>query len=328
MMPVAVCSVGLIAASCSTDDNVTLGEPLPEGMYPIEFTATGLQATPQTRATADDTWNGGDNVAIQIGEDVKQYKATRSQVSTTELTPTYNRFYWQNTNDVTVQAWYCGTAYNATLPTSWKVQSDQSGTDGYQNSDFLYAQDNFKFGNTNALNFYHQTAQVWVYIFNGDNTPADINITTYKKIKSLTIGDNGNIYLEGRWKAPTNTQAQETNGYDVFESASSDTKGTITPKPFFSGQITVDGIRRIALANYKALVIPQTIKAGEKLFVIHIDGYSPFYYKVPDGGIEWKAGIRHVYYIFIKGSKLSVTASSSIGWDADGASGSGSVTID
>lgn len=175
----------LLAAGCTQNElGNEQGEPLPEGMYPIEFTATGLQATPQTcDNTADGFWGGGENVAIQIGRDVKQYKP-ESIGSTTTLIPDNknNKFYWQSTDDVTVQAWYCGTGYDTTLSTSsssspwtWTVQSDQSGindTDGYQQSDFLYAKDNFEFKTSNTLHFFHQTAKVVVHIIEGSQTPA------------------------------------------------------------------------------------------------------------------------------------------------------------
>ncbi|MEG2164226.1 MAG: hypothetical protein RRY55_07090 [Bacteroidales bacterium] len=38
-----------------------------------------------------------------------------------------------------------------------------------------------------------------------------------------------------------------------------------------------------ALANYEVLVIPQMVTMGNSLFTITLNGYSPFYYKVPAG---------------------------------------------
>lgn len=313
MMPLAVCSVALIAASCSTDDNDTPGEPLPEGMYPIEFTATGLQATPQTRATADDTWNGGENVAIQIDEVVKQYNA-KSSGSTTELTPANDndKFYWQNKNNTIVQAWYYGTGYNNTYPTKWTVKDNQASTSEYQQSDFLYAQDKFGFGEDNALNFYHQTAKVVI------NIRKKGVLTNVEQIKGTTIDK---VYLNGNFSEPA-------SGSKYGLSGTSGSLSTITPeKTSPNANVNFGGTVETALASYRALVIPQTINEGSNLFKIEIEGYSPFYYTVPAGGIEWKAGTEHTYNITIEGSELSVTTSSSIGWGTDGASGSGSVTL-
>ncbi len=315
MMPVAVCSVGLIAASCSTDDNVTLGEPLPEGMYPIEFTATGLQATPQTRATVDGYWNEGDNVAIQIGEDVKQYKA-KSSGSTTELTPADagNQFYWQSTNDVIVQAWY--PYNNNVIPETWEVSQNQYAQNQFLQGDFLYAQDKFMFGSTNALHFFHQTAMVVVHILNGNQTPKDITV------KDMTIGPNLNISLKAKWTAPKECTTDNSNAFGTWSGYSNSNE----INPYSRGQQPVDGRR--SLASYEAFVIPQTINAGEKLFRIGINGYDSFYYTVPGGGITWQPGIKYTYYITIEGTKLSVTTNnSSIGWGTGGANGSGSVVL-
>lgn len=106
------CVAGLMATSCTDDaDNSTA---LPPGTYPMTFTAAvdGLTAT---RATTDNTWTGGENVAIQIGSDVKKHTAANNGNLTVASGST--PFYWQNAAETkTVTAWYYGTGYNATPP--------------------------------------------------------------------------------------------------------------------------------------------------------------------------------------------------------------------
>lgn len=214
----------------------------------------------------------------------------------------------------------------------WNVLNDQSG-DGYANSDFLYAQDMITLtGSDNkTLHFFHQTSKVVVHIIKGSQTPADI---TSEKI-SMTIGsESDNVPLTGHWRRPDRNAlfngSQNISG--VWAIPNGATFSTIKPRKFDAQEEDVSQKEgETLLASYEALVIPQKITAGKKLFVINTtdNEYAPFYYTVPTGNITWKSGTEYTYYITIKGSSLSVTTSESIGWDTDGtASGSGSVEIE
>ena len=63
--------IGVLAGVCftaCTQDNLTdpQGEMLPEGKYPLELTADWLDvaATPATRGTVDNNWEGVDKVPV------------------------------------------------------------------------------------------------------------------------------------------------------------------------------------------------------------------------------------------------------------------------
>lgn len=90
--------LALLAASCSdvTDDGT-----LPDGKYPMTFTAS-VAGLIVTRATTDNSWTGEEVVAIQIGREVKQYVAAvgGSLTVASGSTP----FYWQNTSNIAVNA--------------------------------------------------------------------------------------------------------------------------------------------------------------------------------------------------------------------------------
>lgn len=60
-----------LLASCSNENDVSDGDRLPEGQYPVTLTATGLGTTATTRTTADDLWDSGEAVAVKIGDEVK-----------------------------------------------------------------------------------------------------------------------------------------------------------------------------------------------------------------------------------------------------------------
>lgn len=129
----------LLAAGCTRDDfSSGQGEPLPEGKYPMIFATTVEGVTATRAATADGQWTTGDEIAMQVGSEKRYTPTNISSNSATVTLSSTSPFYWQDTNDVSVSAWYCGTGYNATMLETWSVQSDQNSNDGYQKSDFLY----------------------------------------------------------------------------------------------------------------------------------------------------------------------------------------------
>lgn len=136
------------ATSCSDDGDAD--NRLPDGRYPMTFTATvdGLAAT---RATTDNNsrWVGGEQISIQVGSKSKTYTAA----SDGTLTST-DGLYWQNKNSVNVMAWY---------PTDFSLTNitDQSQSDNYVKLDFLYSlQEEVPFNTTASLNFEHRMAKV------------------------------------------------------------------------------------------------------------------------------------------------------------------------
>ena len=300
-------------AGC-TEDGRMAGEMLPEGKYPVTFTATGLEIPAATRATADGTWNQGDEVAIQIGGDVRKHTANSSGASTTlnaasGITP----FYWQNTGEIkSVSAWYLGTGYgDGALPTTWSVQTNQNSGNGYQQSDFLYApQTDIDFKGTKPLTFYHQTAKVVVNIRNY-GVASDASKISSVGIKAITAG----------------TFTTSLTDYCGLSTEPAGTLSEIIPFRLGSpnANVVFDNTKseETALASYQALVIPQTLDAST-LITINIEGYAPFTYNTP--AVEWKGGTQYTYNLTIKGSEVTATVSSSLGW-TDGATGSGSVDI-
>ena len=307
----------LLLSGCTQDKlaDASQGEMLPEGKYPVTFTATGLEISATTRATADGTWDQGDGVAIQIGDEVKKYTANSSGAST-KLTAT-TPFYWQNTSETkSVSAWYLGTGYNATLPETWSVQEDQNtnsgGVTGYQRSDFLYAKGSLSFNGNKSLTFYHQVAKVVVHVLSGNETPTNMTITGMKA---------NNISCTYMWTAPT--------GNNNYGSGTVSNIQAITPREFDAGKITLpSGGKATPLASYKFLIVPQAVNKNQALFTISAKGYNDFVY-TPTEVSEWKAGTEYTYYITIKGNKVTATVTTgSITWGGEGDSGSGSVEIE
>lgn len=309
----------LLLAGCTQDKlaDTSQGEMLPEGKYPMTFTATGLEATAATRATADDTWDGGEVVAVQVGDVVKKYVAVGSGESTTlQPADSDDAFYWQNTNDTKqVSAWYLGTGYDATLTTKrwqWSVQSNQNDK-GYQQSDFLYApQTTCSFGGTSSLTFSHKTAKVVINIRKYGVATDDKDIESITIRKALSTGStaekNGELKFSGFADSPyrdlTLCKLSVRNENVNFEAN----------KP-----------AETALASYKALVIPFDT-TGPDFIEIKMKGYAPFKYKptVPD---KWESGMQYTYNLTIKGDKVTATVTSTDMTWKDGGSGGGTVEI-
>lgn len=172
----------LLFSSCAPGEETGLSD----GKYPITFTAQvdGLTAT---RATSDNSWAGGEEVAIQIGSEVKTYTAASDGNLTVASSGT--PFYWQNTNDITVSAWY---PYNITKPTdgALTVNADQRG-DGYQASDYLEAAETtVTFGSSANLIFKHRTAKVVVTLKAGGGV-TDISGATVKFLNQIGVEGGG-----------------------------------------------------------------------------------------------------------------------------------------
>lgn len=306
----------LLLTSCSSEDVANNGEQsLPKGEYPVTITATGLQVTPTSRVTGDDEWTKDDAVAVFCSgvymTATKKYKASSTGSTVTLVGNDDNGpFYWQDRNDsYAVKAWSCfDGSYTPSAPSRLSVKGDQSG-DGYQQSDFLYARGTLDFQGNHSLTFYHQVAKVVVHVLGGDDTPTGMNIGLH----------TGELYVKCIWEAPI--------GSDHYGSiGSGETRSSITPLAFDAGEITLPGgSKATPLKSYKFLIVPQSVVLGAQLFSITANGYDPFIYTTD--GLQWTAGTEYTYYITIKGSKLSVTTTSSIGW-ADGGTGTGSVEIE
>lgn len=297
----------ILSSSCSTEIG-TKGNTLPDGKYPLTFTSS-VEAMTLTRATADGTWAENDKVAVKVGEVVKEYTFATSGNTLSADVP----FYWQSSGETKiVSAWYCGDGSTATgqthaeaVPTTWSVQSDQR-SDGYQQSDFLYAPaKEITFNDpTKSLAFYHQTARVVINIKNTDAA------TNADKITGVVIGDAGNLVLSGTYTAPSGINVT-AGAWDT----SSGSTGTIAPKD-------ITGSAGGILKTYTALVIPQDMQGKEFIVVTLSDGQV--YYYTPSGVDEanLKSGQVYTYNVTVKAGIINVIAvnngSGSGSWGGDG----------
>ncbi len=165
-------------ASCSQDDmQQTGGTPLPDGKYPLSLTAT--VGTPQTRAGGKDQWQGGEEIAVSIGNYTGKYTMDANGKATAAGAP----YYWQNTTPATVSAWFPCAEGQQTY-----VISDQS--QGYAAFDFLYAETEGSYAAPVQLTFSHQMAKVSYTLVKGQGiTDTELNAATVTLLgdKSVTV---------------------------------------------------------------------------------------------------------------------------------------------
>lgn len=271
-----------LLAACTQDEQPSLqGEML-------TFTASiegGL-----TRATVDNTWSGGETVALQINAG-----GWLDYTADAYGNLTGNDYYWQNTDPVTVQGICPATAAGST---TWSVESDQSSYRNYQSGDLLATGvTTVNYGNAANLTFRHQTAKLVVNIVDGPIVPDN---------PEVTVGNN-NLTLTGTFTKPS-------SGSSFGTWTPGAQTGSITPYRL-SYPNTVAG--KTIKVSYAALVIPQILDAGTKLISILINGQL-YTYKLPLD-ITWKPGCVYTYTITVRVEGLEVLVDDTIqDWTDDG----------
>lgn len=290
-------AVLLLAAACTQDElSGGKGEPLPEGKYPMTF-ATTVEGVTATRATTDNSWAGGEDVAVQVGTaNPKKYTAsTDGKLSAaTGETP----FYWESTTEEkTVSAWY---PYSATKPTSFSVKKDQSGTDGtdgYQASDLIYAaSQKVTYSGSKELNFNHLPVKVVVNLKAGDGVTAD-----EVKVASVTI-------INQSLTSGAITDGTNTADWSVAQVANGDIG--ITPK-------TVTTAATDCQKSVQALLVPRQMK-GVSFIKVTAGGNDYYYTPEKETDANLQAGQQYTYTITVTKNGLTVTASGAAEWTGTG----------
>ena len=179
-----------LLASCSNED-VTDNpvETLPEGMYPLELTASVQAGLPVTRVSEDQSgeskWNGNEIVKVKIEAETKDYK-TDASGSLTSTQP----FYWNFTNEIKqVTAWHpAALTFNSQL-------KDQSTATKYMACDVLRAdQTPISYTSTEKkLTFNHKMAKVIINLMQSDGTTAMTDATSVEILcnKDFTYSEGG-----------------------------------------------------------------------------------------------------------------------------------------
>lgn len=178
--------------------------PLPEGRYPLRFTATQEGNDVQTRVAEDATdpkrtlWSAGtDRIGVSIGTDgaVGRYLLTDADGSAMKAEQTV---YWQDRNEAYIHGWFPATTDGLpkTADGSIDLSNQSSGSNSHLQFDFMQAKSakRYRYDSTEpiALPFKHRMAKMNITLKSSGNldlTDAKVEIYGYT---SCTF-DKGNV---------------------------------------------------------------------------------------------------------------------------------------
>lgn len=214
----------LIALTACTQDELADDNRLPEGEYPVIIRATGLsveatpQAAPSTRATVDGDWQGVQTMALKMGDAVKEYTVTATDVDgykSATLSCENDPHYWTSRDPITVSAWWPLDDTDITRMPAVKVAEDQSKLADFQNSDFISAENQTVKFDDPTLEFTHRTARVAIELKPG---------TGFTSVDGATVSL---VSLSADNENPTaiNTYHASGNSYEALTAPQTIAKG-------------------------------------------------------------------------------------------------------
>lgn len=282
LLPVAVCCLALMAASCSdvTDDD---GNRLPPGTYPMTFTASvdGLTVTRATTSNGTTSWEENDPVAISMdgGANHKQYKISNTGTGAMSPDGEANTLYWSKTQE-TLAAWYpIGCTIGSGGGSSEVSITNQSSSFGTLENILHAPAKGYTYSSSNpvAFTFRHALAKVKVTLKKGDGIEDDLS--------GATVTFMG--YTAG------------TLGYGGMTGSGSN--GDIIPKT----ETPANG----GASTYTALLIPQNMQ-GKKFIKVTVGTNTAArdYFYTPTGSTDanLEAGKEYAYTITVKKTGLAV----------------------
>lgn len=299
-----------ILSACSHDD-LTETRPAENG-EPLVLTAVMADATTDTRATPDNSWEGTETVIVEVIDnyddtttpDWTQAKRGIYTASTDgKLTFTSGtQSTWLSDNETKlVRAWHYGDN-SEEHPDSWSVQRNQGTDDNYAKSDLLFAQGRVSGRQEIALKFYHQVAKVVVHVRNVGPVYGSNDV-------SVTIGEMNNIVMNG-------TVSTDNISENYLNWTPGNTMGTITAYSLGPQPLASNG-SETSLASFAALVIPQTVESYYYYLVIKNGNARYFGYSSTD--ITWSAGHSYTYEVTImEENRVTVDNITVSGWDNGG----------
>lgn len=204
-----------LLASCSNEEMAdSQAEALPEGMYPLTFTAMQgeVVATPQTRVSDyDDTdgthkskWDGGEQIKVQIGTGTAGTYILNADGTINEQAANTPAYWQSNATGQTINAWYPASAASNYL-------KNQSGALPY----VLKATATADFNTTPQLPFKHQLAKFRFKLTGTAITQGVIPAVSVKGIANTTY-TNGDIQATSGAAAEDIAPHKDGNYYEVL----------------------------------------------------------------------------------------------------------------
>lgn len=184
--------MSVLMLSLTACNEELIGDRLPDGKYPLNLTVA--ISSPQSRAGGKEYWDGGEQIAVNIGDYTDMY-TIHPNGSTTPSGPPY---YWQTADKATVRAWYPYAEEERTYDIG-----DQR--DGYSDFDFLYAETEGSYSAPVRLDFVHQMAKLSYKLVKGP----DITDEEFATAKVTLLGDKSVTVSGGKIASTPASQTDE-----------------------------------------------------------------------------------------------------------------------
>lgn len=232
-----IAAAGMLLTACSSD------EPddgrLPDGKYPLSLTAS--IGSPQTRAGGMDNWQGGEEIAVSIGNYTGKYTIQANGKVFDSGSP----YYWQNTDKATVRAWYPYTEDERNYDISEQTQ-------GYADFDFLYAETEGSYAAPVQLVFSHLMSKVSYTLVKGDG----ITDTEFASASVTLLGDKSVTISGGKITSVAVSQTDEIKPcHDASDNVGS---AVMTPQ-----DMTGKPLIKVNISGNDFIYTPDTEAAGK-----------------------------------------------------------------
>lgn len=322
----------VLLAACTQDELTDNGQgtPLPEPI-PLELTAAigeavAAPAKTATRATTvDGQWPAEDaTVYVQISETEAGFDDDNvlnySVDANGNLKPQESKdiYYWtKNGQTIYVRAWYPGgkTDWNG-IPKeggkTWTAEIDQSTETNLAKGDFLYAYQQLTYGSQSyTLDFKHLMSKITINLESSaylqQYDPADV---------SVSLTGNGNV-----WQYQGDFENSGKN-LELSEATGGDTGNSMIPYKFSSANGDY-------FVSFEAIVIPQGVLSRGQVIEVKVGNAAAYRWDIqlPSSQYQMTSGVEYTFNITVDAKGLTVVVGQNIGWDTDGASGEGSVTL-
>lgn len=328
----------LLIAACTNDEMAdSQPETLPEGMYPLTFTATqaDIVASPQTRVTDSDEgdvhkskWTANDQIKIKVSEGGNDMETTCTLDGDGKITKYNPQVYWKTNQKSTINAWYSNITDYSTVTSNTVSLANQSDGLAYvlkadEKTDVNYKSDNI------PLQFKHQLAKVRVKlekrIYEGNLDGATVKMKgCYNScfvndgaVTGNTIGDitmhkatyGNNTYYEANVVPGTTLKG---NAFEISVDGKITTANltsgiTLTAATVHTVTLTIDNKKLTEITSGTITEQGDYIMTGDisEKVTLNGDDISLILYNVSSsGGIEIKSGTPTIQ---IKGTNNSLT---------------------
>ena len=262
-------TLAMALTACGSDEALQEYEHQ-QDKYPLQFTATVEDI--QTRVTADNNWNDGDEIGIQIGtSEDQQGKYTYATNDGNGTWSSENPVSWKEDQTADVTAWY---------PYDKKENKDICNqADGYTQYEFLKAEATGQSSQqTVSLVFKHQMAKVMCRVVDAGGSPIRGAKVRFRGYTSVTF-DKGEVVFDSG-------SSGEITPYSIDEGTYTTYVALLAPQIIVGGEsfIEVD-------ANGKTYRFKPTdgiqLKAGKS-----------YNYKIKIGNVDYTVDDNGTYHVY------------------------------